>query len=82
MNISVVIGSTGVFILLLAFVLNLFRKLSSDTFLYSLLNFIGAILSGYASILIHYTPFIILEFFWAAVAGTGMVKALVKSGNK
>ena len=78
MYISVIIGSTGVFILLLAFIMNLFKKLSSDSFLYSLMNFVGAILSGYASILIHYTPFIILEFFWAAVAGTGMIKALVK----
>ena len=81
MNVSVVVGSTGVFILLLAFMLNLFKKITSDSFLYSLMNLVGAILSGYASVLIHYTPFIVLEFFWGAVAGTGMIKALLKPGK-
>ncbi len=78
MNFSIIIGSTGVFILLLAFVLNLFKKLRSESFLYASMNFAGALLSGYASILIHYTPFIVLEFFWAAVALLGMIKALKK----
>lgn len=71
---SVIVGSTGVLLLLLAFLLNLFNVLTPDTKTYAMLNIIGAGLSCYASVLIDYMPFVILEGTWAIVAFIGLVR--------
>lgn len=75
MDHSIIIGSIGVSLLLLAFVLNLFKWIPSDSLSYTLMNFIGASVAGYASILIDFVPFVILEFFWAFIGLVGVVKA-------
>jgi hypothetical protein len=62
------IGSSGVFILLLAFVLNLLHKISRENIIYILMNVIGGGLACLASYLIHYIPFIILEAVWTLVS--------------
>ena len=62
------IGFTGVFILLIAFLLNLAGKLDKDSLVYILMNIIGAGLACLASYLIHYIPFIILEGTWTVVS--------------
>ena len=67
MSMSTFIGSLGVGLLLVAYFLNLFRRLASDNKIYILLNICGASLSCYASVLLHYLPFIVLEAIWAAV---------------
>ena len=71
---SVIVGSTGVLLLLLAFFLNLFKILMQDTKTYAIMNIVGAGLSCYASILIDYMPFVILEGTWALVAFIGLIK--------
>ncbi|WP_449288810.1 CBU_0592 family membrane protein [Mucilaginibacter achroorhodeus] len=63
---SDIIASIGVTILLVAFVLNLFKVISTQSKVYSALNFIGAALCGYSSYLIQFYPFVILESIWAA----------------
>jgi hypothetical protein len=63
-----IIGSVGVFILLLAFVLNLLNKISRENISYILMNAIGAGLACYASYLISYIPFILLEAVWTLVS--------------
>ena len=70
MNISLsdIIGSFGVFILLLAFVLNLLHKISRENIIYILMNVTGGGLACFASYLIHYIPFIILEAVWTLVS--------------
>ena len=65
---SDIIGSIGVFILLLAFVLNLINKISRKNIIYILMNIVGAALACYASYLINYIPFIILEGVWTLVS--------------
>ena len=67
------VGSIGVFILLLAFVLNLLNKVSRESLVYILMNIIGASLACYASYLISYLPFIILEGVWTAVSLIALV---------
>lgn len=62
------IGFTGVAILLLAFLLNLLKKISSGSLAYILLNIIGAGLACLASWLIRYIPFVILEGVWTLVS--------------
>jgi len=65
---SDIIGSVGVFILLLAFVLNLLDRLSGKNIIYILMNIIGGGLACFASYLIHYIPFVILEGVWTVVS--------------
>lgn len=72
-------GSVGVFILLLAFVLNLLNKISRDSILYIVLNIIGAALACYASYLINYIPFIILEGVWTFISLIALVRYKKKS---
>lgn len=62
------IGFTGVFILLIAYLLNLAGKLSKNSLLYILLNLFGAGMACIASYLIHYIPFVILEGTWTVVS--------------
>ena len=68
LSLADIIGSVGVFILLLAFVLNLLNKISRESVSYILMNIIGAGLACYASYLINYIPFIILEGVWTLVS--------------
>ena len=62
------IGSAGVAILLIAFWLNLVGKLNRSSLLYQVLNAVGAALSCYASWMIGFLPFVILEATWCIVA--------------
>lgn len=72
------IGFIGVFLLLIAFMLNLFNILKEKSASYLILNIIGAGLLCYASILINFMPFVLLEGIWCAVATAGLIQLLVK----
>ncbi|AAM31595.1 hypothetical protein MM_1899 [Methanosarcina mazei Go1] len=52
-----------------------------DTKTYAMLNVVGAGLSCYASILIDYMPFVILEGTWALVAFIGLVRLIKTPGE-
>ena len=67
-------GSLGVTILLLAFVLNMLKIIKTESLSYLLLNFIGAAIACFASWLIPYFPFVILEGVWAVVSLVSLVK--------
>jgi hypothetical protein len=67
MTYSSIIGTIGVALLLTAFFLNLFGFLRQGK-LYIYLNIIGAALSCYASVLIRYWPFVVLEACWTLVS--------------
>ena len=62
------LGFVGVFLILLAYLLNITNKLKSTNVLYILLNLIGAGLACIASILLKYIPFVILEGIWTLVS--------------
>jgi len=81
MSFSSIIGAIGVILLLLAFFLNLFRYVTQESRVYVLLNVLGAGLSCYASILIRYTPFIILEAVWCLVALFALVRSVPGKGK-
>ena len=68
LSISDWIGFMGVAVLLVAFLLNLLKKISSNSLAYILMNIVGAGLACLASWLIHYIPFVILEGVWTAVS--------------
>jgi hypothetical protein len=70
------IGSAGVALLLLAFLLQLLHRMPAEGPLYAGLNFVGAGLACYASYLIDFKPFVVLEGSWALVAAVALVRAL------
>ncbi len=74
MKTSDFIASVGVIILLIAFLLNLFKKIEAESKLYALMNFVGAGLCGFSSYLISFYPFVILESIWAFVALLSLLK--------
>jgi hypothetical protein len=74
MKLSDIIASVGVIILLIAFSLNLYKKLPADSKAYTLLNFIGAGICCFASYMIRFYPFVILESIWAIVALISLFK--------
>jgi hypothetical protein len=74
MTASNIIGSVGVLLLLVAYFMSLFKFLRSESKIYGLLNVVGAALACYASVMIDYIPFVILEGMWALVALIGLFR--------
>ena len=79
LNLSDWIGFTGVAILLLAFLLNLLKKISSGSLPYIVMNIIGAGLACLASWLIDYIPFVVLEAAWTIVSVFALVGYIRKN---
>jgi hypothetical protein len=79
LDISDWIGFTGVAILLLAFLLNLFKKIPSNSLPYIVMNIIGAGLACLASWMIDYIPFVILEATWTVVSVFALLNYLRKN---
>jgi hypothetical protein len=67
------IGFAGVAILLLAFFLTIIKQLTTNHIAYIIMNLAGAGIACYASVLLNYWPFIILEGAWALVSLIGLV---------
>jgi len=68
MSASQIIGSIGVALLLIAFFMNSFGMLASDSPSYQTMNVVGSAVSCYASYLIGFAPFVVLEGIWCAAA--------------
>mgnify|MGYP001416296255 CR=1 FL=1 len=71
-----IIGTIGVGLILVAYFLGTEKLLNRDSKLYYVLNIIGAGLACYASLLINYWPFVILEGTWTLVSVYGLMKAM------
>jgi hypothetical protein len=72
------IGTLGVSLLLLAFFLNLFGFISQEGKVYILTNLLGAAIACYASVLIGFIPFVILEGTWGLISFLALVRPLIK----
>jgi uncharacterized protein with PQ loop repeat len=81
MEYSTLIGSIGVSLLLLAFFFSLFKIISQESNAYLWLNLVGACIAAYASWLIHYIPFVVLECAWTMVALGGILKKRSNRGR-
>ncbi|MEP6513921.1 MAG: hypothetical protein ABJA79_08630 [Parafilimonas sp.] len=68
MNYNNVIGTIGVAIILIAYFANTFNLIEKDGKLYFAANTLGAALACFASMLIHFIPFVILEGTWTLVS--------------
>ena len=76
MSLSSLIGSLGVTILLIAFVLNLLKKLKSESAAYLLMNVVGALLAGISSYMISFWPFVVLECVWVIASLIPLLKKI------
>lgn len=74
MNMTDIIGTIGVGLILLAYFLNIFNLLSKENNVFFLLNITGAGLACYASWMIDYWPFVVLEGTWFLVSVAGFLK--------
>ncbi|MFM2358610.1 MAG: hypothetical protein RLY16_603 [Bacteroidota bacterium] len=70
-----IIGAIGVAITLLAYLMNTFSWIPKEGSLFFAMNAIGSALACYASILIVYYPFVVLEGVWCLVSIAGWIKA-------
>lgn len=70
------IGTIGVGLILLAYFLNTFLFITKDGRLFFIMNIVGAALACYASVLINYVPFIVLEGVWCFVSIAGFIKVV------
>ena len=73
-SLSEALGTVGVTLLLVGFFLNLFGLIRRQSLNYLTLNLVGAGLACYASFLIEFFPFVLLEGTWTAVAVVALVK--------
>lgn len=71
-------GIAGMFFLLLAFALNLAKRLTQDAVAYIALNILGAGLSVYYAVTLDAVPFIILESVWGLFALYKLIVVLNK----
>jgi hypothetical protein len=69
------IGSIGVGLILFAYFAATLNFISGKSKLFFGLNTIGAALACYASFLIAYWPFVILEGTWMLVSIIGLIKS-------
>ena len=74
MTFAETIGSIGVALLLVAFVLNLRNVLDRTSRVYQGLNGVGAGLACYASYLIGFFPFVVLEGAWCLAAVVALAR--------
>ncbi|MEW6411786.1 MAG: hypothetical protein AB1483_04840 [Candidatus Zixiibacteriota bacterium] len=71
---AMLIGSIGVGLLLVAFGLNLLRKLSESSPVYLAMNGVGALMAAWYALDGGIIPFVILELVWAT---TALVRLLI-----
>jgi hypothetical protein len=71
-----IIGSIGVALILIAYFLNTERLIPVNGKLFYVMNVIGAALACYASYLINYWPFVILEGTWVLVSIYGLMRVM------
>ena len=69
------LGAVGVAVLLAAYALNVTGRVSRDAATYQAMNAVGAGVAAYASYLIGFVPFVVLEGVWCLVS----IGALVTS---
>ncbi len=73
------IGTIGVGLILIAYFLGTEKLIKQDGKLFYVMNIIGAGLACYASLLISYWPFVILEGTWVLVSIYGLLGAMKKN---
>lgn len=72
------IGFLGVTLLVTAYFLASFKMIKNNGFTYIMLNCTGAAIACFASVLLRYIPFVILEGVWFIIAVVSLFKLKLK----
>lgn len=75
---TLLIGASGALLLLVGFALQKFGTIDGKSQTYNLLNFLGAGLLTWYSVLLGSWPFIVLEGIWTLVAGWYLVRHVLR----
>lgn len=78
MNFTDWLGFIGVALILLAYILNVTNKVTNTSYIFIILNLIGASIACVASILLEYMPFVLLEGIWALISLISLFKKFKK----
>ena len=81
-DLVMIYGSSGLLMLLIAFVLNLLGKLKHDSYIYNILNGVGGLVLSHYAFLINAIVFTILEGVWGLFGIYGLAKLFFKSRKK
>ena len=76
-----ILGSAGVALLLIAFLMNLVNRWKQESLPYILLNILGAALACASSIVIHFIPFVVLEGIWTIVSVIALINFFRKKAG-
>lgn len=68
-NLDLIIGTIGMVVISVAFIGDLFKKITEDTVVYNVMNIIGALALAYYAYALNSLPFLFLELIWAIFAG-------------
>ena len=71
-----IIGTIGVGLILIAYFMNTTSMIIRNGQMYYVLNIIGSAMATYASLLIGFIPFVILEGTWALVSIYGLMRVM------
>ena len=82
MDIPTIVGSVGVALLLVAFVLNMLKKLHESHWLYLAMNAVGSLMAMYYAIVGENVPFIILEATWGLAALVRLIQLWTKKAPR
>jgi len=74
MIVADIVGTAGVSLLLIAFVLNQRERLSEHSRAFLAMNLIGAALCAASAWMVEFYPFLVLETVWALVALWGLLR--------
>jgi len=77
-SLATLIGSVGVGLLMLAFVLNIAGALKTQSIFYLGLNLLGAGLACLSSWMIDFMPFVVLEGTWAVATLIALIKSIAR----
>lgn len=82
MDYITIIGTSGAFLILIAFAMNQTKKWKDDYFIYDLVNFIGSMLLVIYAIILKSYPFLILNGVWAILSLRDMVVDLQRNSER
>lgn len=75
---AIYFGYFGLLLILTAFILNISKKINTDSKLYNLLNLIGGASLAYYSFTLKSIPFIVLQAIWAVFALYNLIRGFAR----
>ncbi len=78
MDLSLIFGLSGMFLLLIVFMLELFEALDAENPIYIIVNIAGSALMAYYALLIDSLPFLILNCVWCLASVYDIMRISLK----